>query len=180
MKKSSYVRTRISEALKSQRAYKKEKAKRENRKMPQTPPPQEEEEDFVRSRITQVCWLEHELTVVHSRLEQALTELRKRMWEMSPVRTHEVAILTKDKKSVELVRIHKGMRVCPQSTQALLMAAVVRSCLRGGEKLFDDEDMDWRERIRESSWAHQERIDMVTDARLMRWIQQHVLGGRIW
>ena len=55
MKKSSYVRTRISEALKSQRAYKKEKAKRENRKMPQTPPPQEEEEDFARSRITQVC-----------------------------------------------------------------------------------------------------------------------------
>jgi hypothetical protein len=62
MKTSSYVRTRISGALKSQRAYKKEKAKRENRKVPQTPPPQEEEEGFVRSRITQVCWLEHELS----------------------------------------------------------------------------------------------------------------------
>jgi hypothetical protein len=56
MRKSSYVRTRISEALKSQRAHKKEKVKRENRKMPQTPPPQEEEEDFTRSRITQVCY----------------------------------------------------------------------------------------------------------------------------
>jgi hypothetical protein len=136
MKKSSYVRTRISEALKSQRAYRKEKIKRENRKMPQTPPPQEEGEDFVRSRITQVCWLEHELTAVHIRLEQALTELRKLVKDMSPVRTHEVAVLTKDKNSVELVRIHKGMRVCPQSTQALLMAAVVRPCLRGGEKLM--------------------------------------------
>ena len=100
MKKSSYVRTRISEALKSQRAYKKEKAKRENRKMPQTPPPQEEEEDFARSRITQVCWLEHELTVVYIRLEQALTELRKLMGEMSPVRTHEVAILNEDEETV--------------------------------------------------------------------------------
>jgi hypothetical protein len=142
MKKSSYVRARVSEALKSQRAYKKEKARRENRKMPDTPPRQEEEEDFVRSRITQVCWLEHELTAVHSRSEQALTELRKLMGEMSPVRTHEVTVLTKDKKSVELVRIHKGMRVCPQSTQALLMAAVVRPCLRGGEKPFDDEGLD--------------------------------------
>jgi hypothetical protein len=61
------VRTRISEALKIQRAYKKEKAKRENRKMPQTPPPQEEEEDFARSRITPVCWLEQELRELNSR-----------------------------------------------------------------------------------------------------------------
>jgi hypothetical protein len=46
------------------------------------------------------------------------------------------------------------------------MAAVVRPCLRGGEKLSDDEGLDWRERMRESSWAHKERIDMVTDARI--------------
>jgi hypothetical protein len=167
-RKSSYVRTRISEALKSQRAHKKEKAKRENRKMPQTPPPHEheEKEDFTRSPITQVCWLEHELTAVHSRLEQALMDLRKLIGEMSPVRTHEVAVLTKDKESVELVRIHKGMQVCPQSTQALLMAVVVRSCVRDGEKLFGDEGMAWRDRIRQSSWAHQESIDMVVDARI--------------
>jgi hypothetical protein len=88
------------------------------------------------------------------------------MGEMSPVRTHEVAVLTKDKESVELIRIHKGMRVCPQSTQALLMAAMVKPCMRGGEKLFDDEGMDWRDRMRESSWAHQGRIDVVTDARI--------------
>jgi hypothetical protein len=46
------------------------------------------------------------------------------------------------------------------------MAAVVRPCLRDGEKIFDDEGMDWRDRMRESSWVHQERIDMVTDARI--------------
>jgi hypothetical protein len=82
------VRSRISEALKGQRAYKKEKPKRENRNVPQTPPLQEEEEDFVRFRITQVCWLEHELTAVHNRLEHALTELRELMGEMSPVGAH--------------------------------------------------------------------------------------------
>jgi hypothetical protein len=82
-------------------------------------------------------------------------ELRKLMGEMSPVHTHEVAVLTKDKESVVLVRIHRGVQVCPQSTQALLMAVVVRSCVRGGEKLFDDEGMDWRDRMRESAWAHQ-------------------------
>jgi hypothetical protein len=168
MKKSLYVRQRISEALKSQRAHKKEKARRENRQMPRTPPPQEEEEEeeehVTRSRITQLCWLEHELTAVHSRFEQALVELRRLMGLMSSVRTHEVAVLAEDKESVELVRIQKGMKVCPRSTKALLMAMTVRSCVPNGEKIFDDEDMDWRERMRESSWAHQERIDMVADA----------------
>jgi hypothetical protein len=48
MKKSSYVRKRCSEALNLTREYKKELAKRENRKMmPQTPPPSEEEEENV-------------------------------------------------------------------------------------------------------------------------------------
>jgi hypothetical protein len=35
-----------------------------------------------------------------------------------------------------------------------------------GEKIFDDEDMDWRDRMRESTYAHQERIDMAVDARI--------------
>jgi hypothetical protein len=58
------------------------------------------------------------------------------MGEMSPVRTHEVAILTENNESVELVRIHKGMQVCPQSTEALLMMVVVRPCVRDGEELL--------------------------------------------
>ena len=43
---------------------------------------------------------------------------------------------------------------------------MVRPCVRDGEKLFDDEGMDRRDRMRESSWAHQELIDMVIDARI--------------
>jgi hypothetical protein len=60
--------------MNSIREYKKEVAKRENRRMmPRAPPPQEEaEEEVTRSRITQLWWLEHEITAVHGRLEQAL------------------------------------------------------------------------------------------------------------
>jgi hypothetical protein len=73
--------------------------------VPRTPPLQEEEEEehVTRSRITQLCWLEHELTAVHSRFEQALVELRRLMGVMRPMRTHEVAVLAGDKESVELV-----------------------------------------------------------------------------
>jgi hypothetical protein len=152
------VRQRISEALRSIRDHKKEKARREHRQMvPRTPPPQEEEEENVtRSRITQLCWLEHELTAVHSRLEQARIELRRLMGVMSSVRTHEVSILKDDNESVELVRIQKGMEVCPRSTKALLMAMMVRSCVTDGEKSSEEEGLDWREQMRESTWAHQE------------------------
>jgi hypothetical protein len=101
MKKASYVRARRSEALKSVRDHTKEKARREKRDMPRTPPPlEEEEESESRSRITQLCWLEHEVTAVHTRLEQALIELRRLMGTMSSVRTHEVAILNEDEETV--------------------------------------------------------------------------------
>jgi hypothetical protein len=72
--------------------------------------------------------------------------------------------------------------VCPRSTKALLMAMAVRSCVTDGEKIFDGEDMDWRERMRESSWAHQERIDMVADARTAEMDAAARAGrrGRMW
>jgi hypothetical protein len=120
-----------------------------------------------------------ELTAVHSRFEQALVELRRLMGVMSSVRTHEVAVLAEDKESVGLVRIQKGMKVCPRSTKALLMAMTVRSCVPNGEKIFDDEDMDWRERMRESSWAHQERIDIVADARIAE-MDAAARAGRVY
>jgi hypothetical protein len=54
------------------------------------------------------------------------------MGEMSPVRTHEVAILTKDKKSVELVRIHKGACECAHKVRKpCIMAAVVKTVPEG-------------------------------------------------
>jgi hypothetical protein len=73
MKKSSYVRMRRSEAPKSAREHKKEVEKRTRRNMPHTPPLQEVAEGGItRSRITQLCWLEHELAAAHDRLDQAL------------------------------------------------------------------------------------------------------------
>jgi hypothetical protein len=65
--------------------------------MPRTPLPQEDaEEEVTRSRITQLWWLEHEITTVHGRLEQALVELRGLMGKMPSVRTHDVAVLKED------------------------------------------------------------------------------------
>jgi hypothetical protein len=87
--------------VQSQRNYKKEKARREARDMPRTPPPPEEvEESESRSRITQLWWLEHELTSVHTNLEHALVALRRLMATMNSVHTHEVAVLNEDKESV--------------------------------------------------------------------------------
>ena len=40
---------------------------------------------------------------------------------------------------MELVRIQKGMDVCPQSTKALLMAVVVRPCVTDDEKGSEEE-----------------------------------------
>jgi hypothetical protein len=45
MKEATYVRQRRMEAMQSQREYKKEKARRDARGMPRTPPPPEEVEE---------------------------------------------------------------------------------------------------------------------------------------
>jgi hypothetical protein len=74
------------------------------------------EESESRSRITQL-WLEHELTAVHTRLEQALVELRRMMGTMDSVRTHEVAIPKEGEETVTMIRIQRGMTVCPMSTK---------------------------------------------------------------
>jgi hypothetical protein len=48
------------------------------------------------------------------------------------------------------------------------MAMVVRPCVTDGERIFEEaEEVDWQERMRESTWAHQERMDMVAEARIV-------------
>ena len=54
MKQASYVKQRRMQAVQSQREYKKEKARREARQMPRTPPAEETEEEEIQSRITQL------------------------------------------------------------------------------------------------------------------------------
>ena len=83
--------------------------------MPSTPPVEETEEEELQSRITQLWRIGYEVTSIHSNLEHALTELRRLMNTMAAVHTHEVAIHSDDKESVNMVRIRKGMKVCPMS-----------------------------------------------------------------
>jgi hypothetical protein len=178
-KKVSYVRARRLEALQSQRKYKKEGARREARDMPKTPPPPEEvEESESRPRITQLWWLEHELTAVHTNLEQALVELRRLMTTMNSVHTHEVAILNEDKETVAMIRIQSGMAVCPMSTKALIMAMAVRPCVTNGEKIFEEsEAVEWKDEMHEWTWAHKERMELVHQARVVETDEAAREGG---
>jgi hypothetical protein len=75
------------EAVKSQREHKKEKARREARQMPNTPPVEETAEEELLSRSTQLWRAEYEITSVHSNLEYALTDLRRLMATMGTVHT---------------------------------------------------------------------------------------------
>jgi hypothetical protein len=78
-----------------------------------------------------------------------------------------VALLTNDKEAVRMVRIQKGVKVCPLSTEALLMAVIVRPCVMDGEKLFEEaEAVDWQEEMRDSTWEHKERMELVFEARI--------------
>jgi hypothetical protein len=59
------------------------------------------------------------------------------------------------------------MKVCPLSTQALLMAMAARPCVTNGENIFKEaEEVNWQEEMREWTWAHKERIEMVHEARI--------------
>jgi hypothetical protein len=58
-KRSDYVRKCRTGVQHRRREWKKAKQKRENRKMPHTPPPRAQEEGVPRSRLTQVWWLEN-------------------------------------------------------------------------------------------------------------------------
>jgi hypothetical protein len=88
------------------------------------------------------------------------------MGTMSSILTHEVAILKGDKEPVGMIRIQKGM-VCPLSTEALLMAVVVRPYVTDGEELFEEaEEVEWQEEMRESTWEHKERMEMAHEARI--------------
>ena len=65
-----------------------------------------------------------------------------------------------------MVRIQKGMKVCPLSTEALLMAMRVPPCATDGEKFFEEgEALDWQEEMRDYTWDHKERMDLVIEAR---------------
>jgi hypothetical protein len=115
-------------------------------------------------------WLEHELVAVHDRLEQALVELRRLMGTMSAVRTHEVALLTENKEAVCMIRIQKGMKVCPLNGGT--SDGGDRSTVRnngGGEKIFEEAGaMDWQEEMRDNTWDYKERMELVVDA----WIEE--------
>jgi hypothetical protein len=167
MKQASYVRQRRMEAVQSQREHKKEKARREARQMPSTPPGEEmEEEEELISRITQLWRAEYEITSVHSNLEYALTDLRRLMATMGTVHTHEVAIHSDDQESVTMVRIRKGMQVCQRSTKALMMAMTVRPCVTHGDTMFEEsEAVDWQTEMRDWTWEHKELMELVHVAR---------------
>ena len=103
------------------------------------------------------------------------------LWARWLFSAHEVAVLAKDKESVELVRIQKGMEVCPWSTKALLMAMTVRSCVPSGEKIFDDEDMDCGENGCARVLGRTKNVSIWLPTReLRKWMRQHVRGGCMW
>jgi hypothetical protein len=127
------------------------------------------EEDESRSRITQLWWVEHEITSVHTNLDHALLDLRRLMATMKTVHTHEVAVLNDDKESVAMIRIQRGIKMCPRSTKALLMAMTVRPCVIDGDKIFEEsEAVDWQEEMRDWTWTHKERMELVHQARLRK------------
>jgi hypothetical protein len=88
------------------------------------------------------------------------------MSTMSSVHTHEVAILNEDKEPVAMIRIQRGMTVCPMSTKALLMAMTVRPCVTDGDKIFEESEVvEWQDEMREWTWAHKERMELAHHAR---------------
>ena len=68
---------------------------------------------------------------------------------------------------MSLIRIQRGMKVCPLSTKALLMAMVVQPCVTSGEKIFEEtEEVNWQKEMREWTWAHKEQMKMVHEAQI--------------
>ena len=91
VKRSEYVRECRTGVQQRRREWKKTKQKRENRKaMPQTQPPREQEEEGSRSRLTQVWWLENEISAVHHHLKKAHSALQEEMRVMGNVKTHSL------------------------------------------------------------------------------------------
>jgi hypothetical protein len=91
------------------------------------------------------------------------------MATINTVHTHEVAVLNDDNEPVAMIRIQRGMDVCPMSTKALLMAMTARPCVTDGDKIFEEsEAVDWQDEVREWTWAHKERMELVHQARAER------------
>jgi hypothetical protein len=89
-----------------------------------TPPPQEMPEEEVKSRITNLWWLENELRALEMRAQKVLAPaLTLGTQNMESVRTHGYAQM-KDEK-VAMIRMQKGMAVSKAGTEALAVAGAV-------------------------------------------------------
>ena len=63
---------------------------------------------------------------------------------------------------------------------AVLMVMAVRPCVTDGENLFEEsEEVNWQEGMRESTWAHQDRMEMVQEARIVE-MEGATREGRVY
>jgi hypothetical protein len=143
-KRSNYVRAFRTDAQERKREWHKQVKRRENRRMmPQTSPPPQPVEEEIRSRLTQVWWLENEISAVHHWFKSELSALKEEMAVMKNVGTHQHALLAPDGESVRMIPIRKGMPMSPAGTMALSAVAMVIPCVKGGENCFEDES-EWK------------------------------------
>ena len=83
------MREKRASVLHNNREAKKQATRRANREGMATPPPQETpEEEKVKSRITNMWWLENELRTLDMRAQKALAALALGTQDMESVRTH--------------------------------------------------------------------------------------------
>jgi hypothetical protein len=149
MRAADFVREKRASVLHNNRGAKKQVARRANREGMATPPPQETpEEEEVKSRITNMWWLENELRALDMRAQKqkALAALALGTQDMESVRTHAYA-KTKDEK-VTMIRMQKGMAVSKAGTEALAAGVAVNQCI------YTDEC--WMEKMRETSEDREE------------------------
>jgi hypothetical protein len=85
----------------------------------------------VKSRITNLWWLENKLRTLDLRAQAALAVLTLGTKNMESVRTHEYALMKEDK--VTMIRMQKGMTVSKAGTEALAAAVAVIQCINTDE-----------------------------------------------
>jgi hypothetical protein len=149
MKAADFVREKRASVLQNNRKAKKQATRRANREGMATPPPQEtpEEEEEVKSRITNLWWLENELRALDLRAQKALTALTPGTQNMESVRTHEYYAQMKD-ETMRMTRMQKGMAVSKGETEALAAAVAVIQCINTGEC--------WKEKMRDMGVEREE------------------------
>jgi hypothetical protein len=135
-----------------------------------TPPPQETpEEEEVKSRITNMWWLENELRTLDMRAQKALAALALGTQDTESVRTHEYA-KTKDEK-VTMIRMQKGMTVSKAGTEALAAVVTANQCIYTEEC--------WMEKMRETSEDREEFEQEVSIARAAE-LAEDAGAGRVY